>query len=398
MISICIICKNEEQNIEHCLKSFDNIGYEIVVVDTGSTDNTKEIAMKYTANVYDFEWRNDFAVAKNFAISKASNDFVMVIDSDEYLEQIDMKLLESMLKDSSEKVGRIQQRNIFHRNEIEQENWEWINRIFSKKYFHYEGRIHEQLVAVDGNDKYETYQAPVTILHSGYDLSDVERKKKAERNISLLNEELQQLILKYGNLIENTFVRLKCNDSLGCVNELLKVLMNHNESTHRLQRDERIPYVLYQLGKSYYMAGNYHNACVYFECGLYFDLNPKLEYVIDMVETYGYALLNSGQAKQALFMENIYDEFGETADFKFLMGLIYMNNERYKEAIGEFEKATNMSCSRTIGTNSYLANYNIGVIYECLGDLKHAKEFYKKCGEYALACRRLHELMSTRVK
>ena len=103
MISICIICKNEEQNIEHCLKSFDNIGYEIVVVDTGSTDNTKEIAMKYTANVYDFEWCNDFAVAKNFAISKASNDFVMVIDSDEYLEQIDMKLLESMLKDSSEK-------------------------------------------------------------------------------------------------------------------------------------------------------------------------------------------------------------------------------------------------------------------------------------------------------
>ena len=393
MISICIICKNEEQNIEHCLKSFDNIGYEIVVVDTGSTDNTKEIAMKYTANVYDFEWRNDFAAAKNYAISKAANDFVMVIDSDEYLEQIDVKLLESMLKDSSEKVGRIQRRNIFHQNEIEQENREWINRIFSKKHFHYEGRIHEQLVTADGNDKYETYQAPVTILHSGYDLSDVERKKKAERNISLLNGELQQLILKYGNIIQNTYVLSKLNDSLDCVNELLKVLMNDNESAHRLQRDERIPYVLYQLGKSYYMAGNYQNACVYFECGLYFDLNPKLEYVIDMVETYGYALLNSGQAKQALFMENIYDEFGETADFKFLMGLIYMNNERYKEAICEFEKATSMSCSRTIGTNSYLANYNIGVIYECLGDLKHAKDFYKKCGGYVLACRRLDELM-----
>lgn len=148
-------------------------------------------------------------------------------------------------------------------------------------------------MAVDGSNKYETYQAPVSILYSGYDLSDVERKK-AERNISLLDEELQQLILKYGNINQNTCVLSKLNDSLDCVNELLKVLMNDNESTHRLQRDERIPYVLYQLVKSYYMAGNYQNACVYFECGLYFDLNPKLEYVIDMVETYGYALLNSG--------------------------------------------------------------------------------------------------------
>lgn len=105
---------------------------------------------------------------------------------------------------------------------------------------------------------------------------------------------------------------------------------------------------------------------MYIECGLYFDLNPKLEYVIDMVETYGDDLLNSRQANQALFMDNIYDKLGETVDFKFLMGLIYMNNERYKEAICEFEKATSMSCSRTIGTNSYMANYNIGVIYECI--------------------------------
>lgn len=73
--------------------------------------------MKCTADVYDFEW---------------CNDFVMVIDSDEYLDQIDMKLLESMLKDSPEKVGRIQRRNIFHRNEIEQENWSGLIEFFLK--------------------------------------------------------------------------------------------------------------------------------------------------------------------------------------------------------------------------------------------------------------------------
>ena len=74
------------------------------------------------------------------------------------------------------------------------------------------------------------------------------------------------------------------------------------------------------------MAEVYQSACGYISRGLYFDLNPGLEYVIDMVETYGYALLNSGRPKEALQFEQIYPEFGNTADFQFLMGLIYMNN------------------------------------------------------------------------
>ena len=69
-ISVCIIVKNEQNNIEHCLKCLTPYMPEIIVVDTGSTDNTKAIASQYTDRVYDFSWINDFAVAKNFAISK----------------------------------------------------------------------------------------------------------------------------------------------------------------------------------------------------------------------------------------------------------------------------------------------------------------------------------------
>ena len=140
-----------------------------------------------------FTWCNDFAAAKNYAISKASNDMVMVIDSDEYLDQIDIPALEQMIRKNPDKVGRIKRRNTFEHNEQKPENREWSNRIFSRKRFHYEGRIHEQVVALDGSEDYETYQAPVTILHSGYDLPEKERKKKARRNIELLNQELQGL-------------------------------------------------------------------------------------------------------------------------------------------------------------------------------------------------------------
>ena len=90
MISICIITKNEEK----CLRSFQKYDFELIVVDTGSTDQTKTVAYKYTPYVYDFEWCDDFAAAKNYAISKATQEYVMVIDSDEYLEDIDIQEME----------------------------------------------------------------------------------------------------------------------------------------------------------------------------------------------------------------------------------------------------------------------------------------------------------------
>ena len=90
MLSVCIITKNEEHNLARCLKSFQNTGFELVVVDTGSTDQTKKIAAEYTENIYDFPWCDDFSAAKNFAVSKATNPYVMVIDSDEYLQKIDL--------------------------------------------------------------------------------------------------------------------------------------------------------------------------------------------------------------------------------------------------------------------------------------------------------------------
>lgn len=97
-----------------------------------------------------------------------------------------------MIKQHPDKVGRIRRRNVFKRNGQQQENQEWINRIFLKDKFHYKGRIHEQVTAIDGS-AYETYQAPVVIEHTGYDLTGEERKEKAGRNFTLLIQELERL-------------------------------------------------------------------------------------------------------------------------------------------------------------------------------------------------------------
>ena len=84
-ISLCMIVKNEEDVLARCLDSIKYLVDEIVIVDTGSTDNTKEIASKYTKKIYDFEWIDDFSVARNYAFSKATKKYVMWLDADDVL-------------------------------------------------------------------------------------------------------------------------------------------------------------------------------------------------------------------------------------------------------------------------------------------------------------------------
>lgn len=86
-ISLCMIVKNEEKILARCLDSVADLVDEIVIVDTGSTDRTKEIASRYTDRIYDFEWVDDFSAARNFAFSKARMDYIYSADADEVLDE-----------------------------------------------------------------------------------------------------------------------------------------------------------------------------------------------------------------------------------------------------------------------------------------------------------------------
>ncbi len=86
-ISLCMIVKNEEKVLARCLDSIAGLMDEIIIVDTGSTDNTKKIAEKYTKNIYDFEWVDDFSAARNFSFSKATKDYIYVADADEVIDE-----------------------------------------------------------------------------------------------------------------------------------------------------------------------------------------------------------------------------------------------------------------------------------------------------------------------
>ena len=86
-ISTCMIVKNEERLLARCLDCVKAFSDEIIIVDTGSTDNTKAIASKYTDKIYDFPWINDFAAARNFSFSKASCEYIYTADADEVIDK-----------------------------------------------------------------------------------------------------------------------------------------------------------------------------------------------------------------------------------------------------------------------------------------------------------------------
>ena len=291
-ISVCIIARNEEQHIEECLKRIKPYHYEIVLVDTGSTDKTLEIAAKYTDKIYHFDWINDFSAAKNFAVLKASNDWILSLDCAEGSSA------EADISDASQPIP--------------------------------------------------VYAAPITVLHVGYDGSEEEMQAKSRRNIALLEQEL----------------KTAGPDA----------------------------YLYYQLAQSCMKLKDYEKAYEWFNLGLSMDIEPSQDYVQNMVESYGYCLLDMKRFQEALQLENIYEVFAVRADFVFLMGLIYMNNGLFTEAVEEFIKCTSMEQFSVEGINSYRAYYNIGVIYECTGQKDEARKYYRKCGGFEMARKRLREL------
>ncbi len=86
-ISLCMIVKNEEKILARCLDSVADLCEEIIIVDTGSTDRTKDIAGKYTDRIFDFPWIDDFSAARNFAFSKATQEYIYSADADEVLDE-----------------------------------------------------------------------------------------------------------------------------------------------------------------------------------------------------------------------------------------------------------------------------------------------------------------------
>jgi len=193
-LSICMIAKDEEKNLDRCLSSLkpllDNDIAELVFVDTGSTDNTINIAKKYTENIYIHPWQGSFSEARNYNISLAKGEYIFIMDADEEImkEEIN-KIIKEFSSDEYKKYNTFSFK-LKNFSDVECKKFSIMtqNLIFRNDgTFYYSGNVHNQPI----------YKAPVkhldvNILHYGYIMTDDIKDKKFNRTATLLKKELER--------------------------------------------------------------------------------------------------------------------------------------------------------------------------------------------------------------
>ncbi|MFJ7663248.1 glycosyltransferase [Lysinibacillus sp. NPDC097162] len=182
-VSLCMIVKNEEQVLARCLSSVQGTVDEIIIVDTGSSDKTKEIARQYTNDIYDFEWIDDFSKARNFSFSKATKDYILWLDADDILQESERLHFSSLTKElSSKEVDSVMMDYHLAFNHNGEPTYSLKrNRLVKRSCnFTWIGAVHEYL-SVHGN----IIQRNIAITH---------RKEKAytDRNIKIYKQREEQ--------------------------------------------------------------------------------------------------------------------------------------------------------------------------------------------------------------
>ncbi|MDR0927587.1 MAG: glycosyltransferase [Ignavibacteria bacterium] len=187
-IGAAIIAKNESVNIERCLASVRSLCEQIVLVDTGSTDNTAVLAAKCGADVVYHKWQNDFSEARNYAISHLYTDWVLSIDADEELVISTFDI--SLLKPINTDVGGLSVLlNNFLDAELATSKTHRFTRIFrNDNRIRFVGKIHEQVAQSITDAGFAIIESDIVLNHYGYIGKNIE---KQERNIELLQAELQ---------------------------------------------------------------------------------------------------------------------------------------------------------------------------------------------------------------
>ncbi|KLO25166.1 tetratricopeptide repeat-containing glycosyltransferase family 2 protein [Marinitoga sp. 1155] len=188
LISACIMAKNEEQNIERCLNSIKDFCDEIIFVDTGSTDNTVEIAKKYTDKIYFFPWNGNFSDARNETLKYATSEWVFIIDADEEASENLKNNIRKYLKSLENDIVAVYIPTV-NFLDFEKKNYELAStaRFFRNGKVKYENIVHNQPVYKGKNVKVD-----LELLHYGYIWTRLRRKQKTERTLALIEKYLEK--------------------------------------------------------------------------------------------------------------------------------------------------------------------------------------------------------------
>jgi tetratricopeptide (TPR) repeat protein len=193
-LSLCMIVKDEEEMLPGCLEPLRGVVDEMIVVDTGSTDRTVEIAESYGATVVHFPWNGSFADARNASIEAASGDWLIYLDADEHMEADDARHLRALLGRTWREGFYLVETNYTGGSDAGSAVTHMALRVWrNRPQYRFAGRIHEQKTHTMPTylpERFETTR--IRVRHYGYLNQRMAAKDKSRRNIQLLEQEAQE--------------------------------------------------------------------------------------------------------------------------------------------------------------------------------------------------------------
>ncbi|GAB6152844.1 TPR domain-containing glycosyltransferase [Desulfosporosinus burensis] len=335
-ISLTMIVRNESAHLSECLESVKNEVDEIVIVDTGSTDDTVSIAQRYTPNVYSFPWNNDFSAARNFAIEHASGDWILALDADEEIQFQGPKNLHALLDREKGKEAFLLPLLNPVSDSTGEYNTFYVLRLFRNNgSYQYVGKIHEQ-VSLPDQQKVSYAKSPI-LKHKSLPLKI--RHQKRTRNLNLLKKAYQE--------------------------------------------DPHNPFLHYYLGVEWLMLGKPAYALPFLQKAYYClsDENllfraPALKYLILSFRALG----RLDEALSLCLEASLH--YPSFTDIFYLGGLLFEGKEEYPIALKWLDQA--ITCgnppalfNHLTGSESFLAYYHLGFCYERIGKILEAREAYE---------------------
>lgn len=339
-ISLCMIVKNEEKNLNRCLNSVAGAVDEIIVVDTGSTDNTCQIARDFNAQVEHFKWNCNFSDARNKSLEIATGDWVLFLDADEELAPESVQVLRRLVEDENMSGYFLRIENYLGDEGFTEICPDMVFRLFrNRPEYRFQGAVHEQIV----NVILENQQAKLgiaeelVIRHYGYLNKQIAEKDKKNRNLAIIEEQ---------------------------------ILKNPEDKLLR-----------YHYGVELYRAGNYEQAAV--------ELTKAAEgldtQIMHLPKLLRYIVL-------CYYAEKKYDNaleisrqglklYPQYADLHYYQGLIFYEQKEYGLAYTAFTKALatpkQPSCYASFsGTRGFRTYYYLGQIAEVFCNEEEALRNY----------------------
>lgn len=370
-LSLCTIAKNEATSLPNCLKSIQNVVDEIIVLDTGSTDKTPEIAQDFGGKVYHFQWCNDFSVARNEALKYVQGDWVLVLDADEVLKSEIVPQLKQVIQQSNLLVVNLLREEVG----AKQAPYSLVSRLFRKHPQVYFSRPYHAMIddsvslLLQKEPQWQVVSlSDVAILHYGYEPGAIASRNKFQTAKTTMEGYLKQ----------------HPNDPYVC-NKLGALYLEFAEKSkgiELLQRgltansiDAGVLYELhYHLGIAYESLQQLNLAELHYQTATQLNILPQLKLGAFINLGNVFKATNQLAAAQEAYISAIAIDQNFAVGY-YNLGMLLKQLGKFADAIALYQQAIKLN------PNYAEAYQNLGVVFLKVGNVSESLVAFKRAIE-----------------